>query len=92
MVLSTRLAAHVWLKVLEGGVGVHLGGGFAARDYGTLGGQGQDRGREGGVLVRRGREGRKARRRRLEDGAVGADHWLNAGDPVNGPGEEKQTG
>lgn len=24
----------------------------------------------------------------LEDGAVGADHRLNAGDPVNGPGQK----
>lgn len=34
--------------VLEGRVGVQLGTSVEARDYGTLGGQGQNRGREGG--------------------------------------------
>lgn len=37
---------------------------------------------------KRGREGRKAGGRMLEDGAVGADHRLNAGYPVNGPEKE----
>lgn len=95
VVLPPGVAAHVWVKVMLGGrVRVHLGRWFSAHGHGTLG---QDGGREGGQLGRelvrgeRGRQGREARRRMLEDGAVGTDHGLNAGDPVNRPEKTKQT-
>ena len=77
---------------------VRLGGviAAAAARHGALAGQRRQSGREGGQLGRGngGRErrwqGGEVRSRAGQDGAVGADHWLDAGHSVHRPerGEE----